>query len=129
MAAPFDTLLLDTATWDLTLDADNHIAVASAPYSVAQNVSNQCRQFRGDYIFDANDGVPMSSILGETPSLALMKSDFAQAAGQVPATSNVVCFIESVTDRRVQGQVQATVTLATGLTAAAVAPITGAHTP
>jgi hypothetical protein len=128
MAAPFDTLLLDVGTWDLTLDSQNNIAVATAPYSVAQDMSSQCRQWRGDYIYNQSDGVPLSSILGETPSLALVKSDFAQAAAQVPGTSNVVCFISAVKDRLVTGQVQATVTLPTGTTTVA-APISGAHTP
>jgi predicted transcriptional regulator len=128
MAAPFDTLLLDVGTWDLTLDASNNIAVATATYSVAQDMSSQCRQWRREYIFDQSAGVPLASILGESPSLALVKSDFAQAAGQVPGTNNVVCFISAVKDRNVQGQVQGTVTLATGTTTVA-APISGAHTP
>jgi hypothetical protein len=108
MASPFDTLLLDVGTWDITLDASNNIAVATAPYSVAQDMSSQCRQWRGEYIFDQSAGVPLSSILGESPSLALVKSDFSTAAAQVPGTSNVVCFISAVKDRNVQGQVQAT---------------------
>jgi hypothetical protein len=113
MAAPFDTLLLTTA-WDLGLDANGNIALATAPYSVAQDMSSQCRQWQGEYIYDVDDGVPLASIVGETPSLALIKSDFAQAAGLVPGTSNAVCFISAVKERNVQGQVQATVTLADG---------------
>jgi hypothetical protein len=128
MAAPFDTLLLDTAAWDLTLDANNNIALATAPYSVAQDMSSQCRQWQGEYIYNQADGVPLSSILGNTPSLALLKSDFVQAAAQVPGTSNVKCFVESVADRNVRGQVQATVTLATGTTTVA-ASLSGSGSP
>jgi hypothetical protein len=128
MASPFDTLLLDQTTYDLTLDTSNNIAVATPPYSLAQDMGSQCRQWKGEYIFDQSAGVPLSSILGESPSLALVKSDFAQAAAQVPGTSNVVCFISAVKDRNVQGQVQGTVTLPTG-TATVAAPISGAHTP
>jgi hypothetical protein len=108
MAAPFDTLRLDVGAWDLALDSQNNIAVATAPYSVAQDMGSQCRQWRGEYIYNQADGVPLSSILGESPSLALVKSDFAQAAAQVPGTSNTVCYISSVRDRLVTGQVQAT---------------------
>lgn len=129
MASPFDTLLLDQGTYDLTLDSNNNIAVATAPYSVSQDMGSQCRQWKNDYCYDANAGVPLASILGETPSLALIKSDFAQAAGQVPGTSNVKCFIESVTDRNVKGQVQATVTLADGSTSTQAAAISGSFSP
>lgn len=114
MAAPFDTLLLDAAAWDLSLDANGNIAVATAPDSVAQDMSSQCRQWQGEFVYNQSDGVPLATIVGETPSLALVKSDFAQAAGQVPGASNAVCFISAVTGRNLQGQVQATVTLADG---------------
>jgi hypothetical protein len=116
MSAPYSTILLDTATWDLTTDANGNIALASAPYSISQDMSSQCRQWRGEYCYNVNDGVPLATILGEAPNLGLMKSDFSVAAGQVPATSNVRCFISSIENRLVTGQVQATVTLANGST-------------
>jgi hypothetical protein len=123
MGAPFSTLLLDTATWDLTLDASGNIARADPPYAVAQDMSSQCRQWRGEFIFNVNDGVPLSTILGSAPNLGLMKSDFAVAAGQVPGTSNVKCFITSIVNRQVTGQVQATVTLSDGSTLVVAANI------
>ena len=114
MSAPFSTLLLNTNTYDLTLDANGNIARADPPDSVAQDMGSQCRQWLGEYIYSADDGVPLATIVGETPSLALVKSDFAQAAGQVPGTANAVCFISAVKERNVQGQVQAEVVLADG---------------
>lgn len=116
MGAPYATLLLDSLGWDLTVDANGNIALATAPYSVSQDMSSQCRQWQGEYIYASGDGVPLASILGQSPNLGVMKSDFVAAAAEVPATSNVKCFIEAITDRRVQGQVQATVTLADGTT-------------
>lgn len=116
MSAPYSTILLDTATWDLTLDANNNIARADPPYAVAQDMATQCRQWKGEYIYNSNDGVPLATILGQSPNLGVMKSDFATAAGQVPATSDVVCYISDITERRVSGQVQATVTLSDGST-------------
>jgi hypothetical protein len=116
MSAPFSTLLLDLGTYDLTLDANNNIARADPPYSVAQDMGSQCRQWKGEYCYNSNDGVPLATILGSAPNLGLMKSDFAVAAGQVPGTANVKCFISDITERRVSGQVQATVTLSDGST-------------
>jgi hypothetical protein len=128
MAAPFSTILLDTATWDLTLDAQGNIARADGAAAVAQDMSSQCRQFQGDYIYDASAGVPFNTILGKSPSLGVMKSDFVTAAAQVPGTSNVKCFITSVADRLVTGQVQAVMTVA-GTTTTVAAPLSGAFTP
>jgi hypothetical protein len=91
-------------------------------------MSSQCRQFQGDYIYNAADGVPYSTILGKSPSLGVMKSDFVTAAAQVPGTSNVKCFITSVADRLVTGQVQAVMTVA-GTTTTVAAPLSGAFTP
>jgi hypothetical protein len=116
MSAPYSTILLDVLAWDLTLDANNNIALASPPYSVSQDMSSQCRQWKGEYIYSSNDGVPLATILGSAPNLGLMKSDFAVAAGQVPGTANVKCFISSIVERLVSGQVQATVTLSNGST-------------
>jgi hypothetical protein len=128
MTAPFDTLLLSVSGWDLTLDSQNNIAITTAPYSVAQDMSSQCRQYQGDYIYNASDGVPYQTILGKSPSLGVMKSDFVTVAAAVPGTSNVRCFIQSVSNRLVTGQIQATVTAA-GTTTVIAAPISGAHTP
>ena len=42
-----NTLLLDTLRWDLCLDVHGNIAVASDPYSVAQDVASAIRTFSG----------------------------------------------------------------------------------
>jgi hypothetical protein len=116
MSAPYSTISLDTSTYDLMLDANGNIARADPPYAVAQDMGSQCRQWLGEYIYNSNDGVPLATILGSAPNLGLMKSDFVTAAAKVPGTSNVQCFISDITERRVSGQVQATVTLSNGST-------------
>ena len=128
MAAPFSSLLLDISSWDLTISAAGDIARADPAYAVAQDMSTQCRQWRGEYIYDQSAGVPLSSILGQSPSLGVMKADFVTAAAQVPATTNVKCFIQSVADRLVSGQVQATVVVS-GTATVVASPIGGAHAP
>lgn len=109
MSAPFSTLLLDTVTYDLTVDAQGNIARADPPYAAAQDMGSACRLYQGEYIYDQTRGVPLTTILGQSPSLAMMKSDFATAALTVPATSGAKCFISQIEDRLVTGQVQATV--------------------
>ncbi len=104
------TLLLDTVAWDLVLDINGDIAVASDPYSLAQDAASAIRLFQGELWYDTTLGVPYwSQILGESPPpLSLMKQKFVDAAMTVPGVVAAVCFISGVEGRRVTGQVQVT---------------------
>jgi hypothetical protein len=52
------TLLLDRSLWDLTLDINGNIAMASEPYAIAQDVASACRTFLGECYYDTSQGVP-----------------------------------------------------------------------
>lgn len=89
------------------IDANGNIAVASDPYSIAQDAASEIRLFQGEAYYDTTRGVPYwSQILGHFPSVTLMKSAFVNAALLVPETVKAQCFIQSITDRQVTGQVQ-----------------------
>ena len=105
-----NTLLLDTVTWDLTLDASGNIAVASDPYSVAQDVASACRLFKGEWWYDTAIGVPyFQQILGQAPPAGMVKSRIAEAALRVPGCSSPVVFLSDLgRDRVLTGQVQFT---------------------
>lgn len=114
------TLLLDTATWDLVLDANGNIAVASDPYSLAQDAASAIKTFLGEVYWDTTLGTPwLERILGQRPSIALIKSILAAQAMTVPGVSKAVVFITSIDDRTVTGQVQITPTTNTQTVAAA----------
>ena len=118
MAAPFNTLLLDVLAWDLTVDAAGNIAMASPPYSLAQDASSAIRTFKGECWFDTTIGVAYNLILGQSPNIAALKSAFVQAASTVPGVLTAKCFITSLVERRLTGQVQVTDVL-TGTVSAA----------
>lgn len=110
-----DTLLLDVSTWDLVLDANGNIAVASAPYSLAQDVASAIRTFLGEVWYDTTQGVPYwQQILGKAPPISLFQEYMVQAAlNAVPTTADVFvvsaqALIESYDpdQRTVTGQVQ-----------------------
>ncbi len=102
-----NTFLLDRGAWDLTTDIGGNIAVASNPYALAQDAASAIKLFQGELWFNASIGVPYwSLILGESPSLSLMKAKWAAAALSVPDAVTAKCFITSIVDRRVNGQVQ-----------------------
>lgn len=76
-----DTLRLDTKTWDLTVDDNGNIAVATRPYAIAQDVASQCRLFLNELWYDTTQGLPyLQSILGEAPPKAFLVAKLTQAA-------------------------------------------------
>lgn len=103
------TLLLDVSAWDLVLDVNGNIALASDPYSLAQDSASSIRTFQGEVYYDTTRGVPYwTQVLGKAPSLAVLKVLFQAAALLVPGVTAAQCFISSFTDREVKGQVQTT---------------------
>ena len=103
------TLLLDTVNWDLASDIFGNIAVAGQPYSLAQDAASAIRLFQAELYYDTTKGVPYwSTVLGKAPPLPLMKAKFVSAALTVPGVVSAKCFIRSITNRSVRGQVQVT---------------------
>lgn len=102
-----DTLLLDTVTWDLVLDISGNIALASDPYSMAQDAASAIRLFEGELWYNTVNGVPYwTAILGRAPPLSLIKAKFIAAALTVPGVVAAQCFISGYRDRVLTGQVQ-----------------------
>lgn len=113
------TLLLDTATNDLVLDAHNNIAVASMPYSLAQDAASAIKTFLAEVFWDTTLGVPyLSEILAHNPPLSLLKQLLADPALSVPDVASAKCFIAAVSGRIISGQIQVT-SASTGQTATA----------
>lgn len=104
------SLLLDTVNWDLVVDAFGNIAVASAPYSTAQDVACAIKTFLGECYFDTAVGMPWQQILGQRPSLAILKAVLVATAEAVTGVASATVFISSVANRNISGQVQVTTT-------------------
>ncbi len=104
-----DTLLLDTSRWDLVADLNGNIAVASNPYSQAQDAASECRTFKGEVYYDTTRGIPYwESFLGMRPPLSLIKATLVEAAMRVPGVTAARAVITQFVDRIVFGQVQIT---------------------
>lgn len=116
-----NTLLLDTKRWDLCLDSFGNIALATDPYSAAQDVASAVRTFIGECWYDTGRGIPYyAQILGKFPPLSLVKSLIKTAALTVPGVTNVTVFITSFEHRSLTGQVQFTDTNVTPSTSVVV---------
>ncbi|NPT59114.1 hypothetical protein [Paraburkholderia elongata] len=104
-----NTLFLDPVLWDLTIDSSGNIAMASEPYSLAQDAASACRTFLGEVYYNTVIGVPYwQDILGQFPALSLVKADLVNAALTVPDVDSAQVFITGVVNRQLQGQVQVT---------------------
>lgn len=103
------TLLLDQVAWDLCLDAEGNIAVASNPYAIAQDVASEARVFHGECYFDTTKGIYyFEQILGHYPPLEAMRAQYVAAALTVPGVVDAVCFFNAIRGRRLAGQILVT---------------------
>lgn len=101
-----NTLLLDQTTWDLCLDADGNIAMATEPYAPAQDVASAIRLFRGELWYDTTKGVPyFDRILGYAPPLPIFRAYMVAAANTVPGVTAAVCTVNALEDRQLTGDV------------------------
>lgn len=104
--ASLSTLLLDTVSWDLTVDASGNIAIAGPPYSVAQDVASAVRTFLGDAYYDQTYGIDyLGTILGKAPPLSVFTAAIEAAALTVPGVVSAMCTVTGFQGRKVTGQV------------------------
>jgi hypothetical protein len=103
------TLLLNTQTWDLTLDANGNIAVATEPYALAQDAASAIKTFLGEVYYDTTIGIAyIPQIFGNFAlPLSLLKQDLVDAA--LTASKDIASaqvFLSGLTNRGLSGQVQ-----------------------
>ena len=80
--------------WDLQLDGNGNLAVATGAYALAQDVASAVRTFQGEMWYDVGFGVPyFQQILGKLPSLAFVKQKLIAVAVTVPGVASVACFL------------------------------------
>lgn len=95
------TWLLDWESGDSCLDASGNIAVASAPYAIAQDAATQVSTFRGECWYDSTQGVPYwQQILGKRPPASLIASLFEAQALLVPDVATAVVTIGGLNQQR-----------------------------
>lgn len=101
-----NTLLLDNTNWDLLADAAGNIAVAQAPYALAQDVASAVKLFLGELWYNAPAGIPyFEEILGHAPPIGAFQDYIARAAMTVPGVAQAQCTIQSLEGRTITGAV------------------------
>ena len=102
-----DTIYLDPTAWDLVVDVNGNIAMASSEYAIAQDVASACRLFSGELYYDQTKGVPyQTAILGKRPSRALVASYMTDAALTVPDVVAAEVIGLSLVGRSLAGNIQ-----------------------
>lgn len=106
----YNTLLLDRTYWDLVLDANGNIAMATPDYSIAQDVASAVKLFLGELYYDTSKGVPyFENVLGKRPPKQLLVGYIENAAKTVPGVTAARCIISSFDNNgNVTGQIQVT---------------------
>jgi hypothetical protein len=103
------TLYLDRQVWDLVLDGNGNIAMATEPYSRAQDVASECRTWQGEVFYDVTRGLPYASqILGKSTPIEYTKAQLVAAALLVPGVVSARAYLKSSPDRKLGGQIQIT---------------------
>lgn len=103
------TLYLDRKAWDLVVDANGNIAVATAPYAYAQDAASECRTFAGECYYDTARGIPyLSQILGKSTPIEYTKAQLVAAALNVPDVVSAKAYLTSSSARTLGGQIQIT---------------------
>lgn len=92
------------------MDANGNIAVATEPYSLAQDAASAIKTFAGECYFDTTIGVPYLSRIftGNPPSVSTLKQLLVTAALTVPGVASATVFLTSANARGISGQVQVT---------------------
>lgn len=101
------TLFLMPDSWDLELDNNGNIAVATDTYQQAQDICSSVRTLLKDMYYQQDQGIPyLEEIMGQsTYSIALYRQQLYEAAmsvdGVVSATVNL-----ALNNRSLSGTIQ-----------------------
>lgn len=101
------TMLLDLDGWDLCVDALGNWAIASEPYSQAQDVSSAARVFQGEAYYDVSLGVPyFTDVLGKYQPTQILRARIQLAALTVPGVVDATAVLGTSRSREMTGQIQ-----------------------
>jgi hypothetical protein len=104
-----DTLLLSRDSWDLAIDANGNIAMASDPYAQVQDVASAAKLFTGELWYGGSKGVPyFAEAFGRYQPAGLLKAKINEAALSVPGVLTARTFLTSLGGRSIGGQIQIT---------------------
>lgn len=105
-----NTLLLDTTNWDLVVNTQGNLAVATNLYALAQDAASACRTFLGEVWYDTMLGIPFTDqILGKLPPTSFLQAQFQGQSEAVPGIASAKVTLNPVgVDRTLTGKIELT---------------------
>ena len=101
-----NTIQLSPA-WDLTLDANGNLAMATGPGAIAQDVASAISLFAGELLYDTSQGLPyLSEVFGPGYAPALVRSLLEQAALAVPGVVQAQASITAFNQGQISGSIR-----------------------
>lgn len=102
-----NTLFLLPNTWDLCLDVDGNIAIATDLYQQAQDIATSCRVFLHDDYYNQNDGIPyLEEIMGKSSyPISLYQKNLFERSMLVDGVVSVDVKLEHLKDRVLEGAI------------------------
>ncbi len=99
--------LLLSPSWDITLDANNNLAVTTGNYAIAQDVACACRTWLAELWLDRTLGLDFEQIFSGKPTKQLIKQSLASQALLVPGVGSVTIYLTADGEsREIGGQIQ-----------------------
>ena len=104
------TIFLLPSTWDLTLDTQGNIAIATEEYQQAQDIASSCRVFYGDDYYKKTDGIPyLESIMGQSSyPISLFQRNLHDRAMLVSGIVSIDVKLFPLKDRIMRGAIEFT---------------------
>lgn len=105
----YTTMKLDEG-WDLTLDGDGNLAIATESEAVAQDVASACMVFSGECWFDNTLGIPWKEeVLGKRPTPGYIAQKMQTEAKKLPIVDQALASVFfDKTARRSYGTIRVT---------------------
>lgn len=93
MSTEYETVLLSDS-WDLTLDGNGDIAIASGEYAAAQDSASACLTFYGECYYNNTLGIPWdTNVLGHRPSGVYIAQKMENEAKKLPVVEKALCTV------------------------------------
>jgi hypothetical protein len=98
-----------SSPWDLMVDSNKNIAIATGPLALAQDVASAIQTYLGEVYYDTTQGLPyLSAVLGQPYAPMLLQAQLQQTALTVPGVLLAKASINTFANRMASGVVYIT---------------------
>lgn len=97
----YRTIQLNPQDWDLALDANNNLAIATDKYAIAQDTASTCLTFSTEIIYATERGVAWKDIVGDVINSGFIKAQLQTEAMRVEVNTDAVIYLDFDQTKRI----------------------------